>query len=129
MIGKKTVLILGNPIENLDKPAVKLIPLFKKGFPRIDFIHFDPTEELPPDYGDNLIIIDTIEGIKKVQMFNCLEQFALSARNSVHDYDLPLHLGISKKLGRIKKLTIIGIPAKGEKEKILENTKKILKSL
>jgi len=129
MNGKISIFVLGNPIEKLDSPAVKLIPLLKKKFPAIDFVRFDPTEELPLTQLKNLILIDTVLGLKRVTKFDDLNQWKLSSRVTVHDFDLPLHLGILKKLGKIKKMTIIGIPENGERKSMLDMIRKILQSL
>lgn len=121
----RIVYVLGNPVESLDRAAVRLIPELKKSFPHINFIHFDPTEELPKN-NKNLIIIDTVIGIDKVTKFDNLDQWKLSPRVTAHDYDLPLMLGILKKLGKIKNIIIIGIPPKGNLQEILKGVKKIL---
>lgn len=125
-IMKKTVYVLGNPIEHLDQAAVDLIPKLKKFFPRINFIHFDPTEELPAVLNQNLIFIDTVIGIEKVTKFENLDQWKISPRITVHDYDLPLTLGILKKLKKINNITIIGIPLTGKSIKIQEELKRYL---
>lgn len=123
---RKTVYVLGNPVETSDQSAVNLIPKLIKSFPQIDFVHFDPTEELPLSYNQNLIILDTVIGLEKVTKFENFNQWKLSPRVTVHDYDLPLMLGILKKLGRIKNITIIGIPEKGSQDKILKDMEKYL---
>lgn len=125
---RKTVYVLGNPIELLDKPAIRLLPQLRKTFKGINFLRYDPTEELQPQDKD-LIIIDTVLGIKKVTKFNGLNRWIRSPRVTAHDYDLPLTLGILKKLRKIKKIIIIGIPGKGEKTKIIKGIKKILDSI
>lgn len=123
---KKTVYILGNSIEPIDASAVNLIPRLKKSFLHINFIHFDPTEEFSENLTDELILIDTVIGIEKVTKFDNFNQWKISPRVTVHDYDLPIMLGILKKLGKIKKITIIGIPPKGNFQEILKGVKKIL---
>lgn len=126
-MNRQQVLVLGNPIEKSDRFAVKLLPSLRKKFPLLDFIHFDPTEELPQNIIDEeLIIIDTVVELTKVTKFKDLNQWAISPRVTVHDYDLPLSLGILKKLGKIKKVTIIGIPAKGGTHKSFKEVVKIL---
>ncbi len=125
-MNKKTVYVLGNPMEKSDSPAVKLIPLLKEKFPSIDFIRFDPTEELPQNISDNFIMLDTVIGISKVTKFNDLNFFKLSPRVTAHDFDLPLHLGILKKLGKINNITIIGIPSKKDIDKSFKEVVTIL---
>lgn len=123
---KSTIFVLGNPVEPLDNSAIKLLPLLQKKFPDVDFIRFDPNEELPLEINKGLIIIDTVVGIKKVTKFNGLDSFTLSPRVTSHDYDLPISLGILKKLGKVKNITVIGIPANGNRKEILKQTTKII---
>lgn len=117
---KPTVYVLGNPIEPSDRPAVNLIPRLKKSFPHINFVHFDPTEELPLN-NKNLTVIDTVIGTKKVTKFDDLTQWKLSPRVTAHDFDLPLSLGILEKLGKLKNITIIGIPKRGSRGNFLKD--------
>jgi len=125
---KKTVYVLGNPLVNIDNLPLKLLPQLKKNYPEFSFIHFDPTEELT-QADRNLIFIDTVIGIKKVTTFNDLNRWSISPRFTVHDFDLPINLKILQKLGKIKKITIIGVPKKGNQKKILKEIKNLLKSI
>lgn len=101
------------------------MPRLKKSFPHINFIHFDPTEELPLN-NKNLTIIDTVIGIKKVTKFDDLNQWKSSPRITVHDFDLPISLGILRKLGKINKVTVIGIPLNVNENIIFGDLKKYL---
>lgn len=125
---KNIVYYLGNRLVSIDSKPSKIIPVLKKKFPKIDFMYYDPTEELSDDT-DNFILIDTVAGISKVQCFDDLNYFTKSPRTTVHDFDLPISLGLLQKLGKLKKVTIIGVPAKGPKRKIIEEIVKILESL
>lgn len=122
---KKTVYVLGNSEESLDQEAVRLIPELMKSFPHINFIHFDPTEEFPENTSDKLILMDTVIGLDKVTTFNNIDYWKLSPRVTVHDYDLPIMLGILKKIGKIRNITIIGIPYKGNFQKIISEVSKL----
>lgn len=126
---KKTVYVLGNPLEPKDSSAVKLLPILQKKIPEFDFVQLDPTEEFPYKEESHVYIIDSVVGIKDVTVFTDLSRLELSPRVSVHDFDLPISLGILKKLGKIKKVTIIGIPQKGNNQKIIKEAVKILKSI
>ena len=117
---------MGNPLVASDNQPIKLLPQLRKKFPHISFVHFDPTEELPAVLNKNLILIDTVIGIEKVTKFDNLDQWKLSPRVTVHDYDLPLMLGILRKLGKIKNLTIFGIPEKGNRGIFLKDLGKYL---
>jgi len=129
MIRKKVIFVLGNEIEPTDSAAVKLLPQLQALFPQITFQRLDPTEELPKNATDELILIDTVIGISKVEMINDLNHLSLSPRVTVHDFDLPLSLGLAQKLGKIKKVTIIGIPPKGNIKEILTQSKRVIKEL
>lgn len=117
---KKIVYILGNPIVKQDRYTIFLIEELRKLLPRYRFIHIDPTEELVVDHTKQLIFIDTVINVDQVTIFHDLEAFISSPRVSVHDFDLPLSLGLLLKTGKVKKLTIIGIPVKGRKKRILK---------
>ena len=123
---KKRVYFLGNALEKTDRKAIEVIQILKKKLRYVNFVHFDPTEETEIENG--AVLLDTVRGIKKVTMWENLDEFETSPRNSVHDFDLKLYLGLLLKLGKIKSFKLIGIPegcrpekAAREAEKILEN--------
>jgi len=92
----------------------------RKACPGIEFREFDAAEDLENE-GEELVILDTIQGIEKVMVFSDLDHFSDSPRFSVHDFDLLSYLKLLKKAGAVKKVTIIGIPAeKGESETFRE---------
>lgn len=124
----KIIYVLGNPLLKNDNLPLKLIPYLIKLYPNISFMHHDPTEELNIEK-KSIILIDTVIGINKVKVFDSLNNFLLSPRNSVHDYDLFLNLSLMKKTGRIKDFTIIGIPPKMKIKKAIEELNKIFKNI
>ncbi len=126
---KKTILVLGNSIIDEDNHALWLIPNLRRLFPQVNFILHDPTEEIPQDINSELFIIDTVSGIEKVTQFDNLDHFKTSPRVTLHDFDLPINLGILIKLGKIKKVKIIGIPQKEDKKTILSDVIKIIGDL
>lgn len=126
---KRTVYFLGNVLVKKDSLPVRLISKLKKEFPGFSFIHLDPTEEIVPSENQELILIDTVIGIDKVTKFNDLNHWTISSRNTVHDFDLPVSLGILKKLGRIKKVMIIGVPSGGKLGTILKEAREMLKAI
>ena len=40
------VLVLGNPLIPEDSLPLKLLPKLRKKFPRIEFVEFDPNEDI-----------------------------------------------------------------------------------
>ena len=122
---KRIIYCLGNPLIQKDSLPLKLMPHLKAILPSYNFEVFDPTEV--SDISDNSIFLDTVTGINKVKIFTGLKYFLLSPRNSVHDYDIPLLLGLMLKLGKIKKFKIIGVPANYSFEEAYESVKGCLK--
>ncbi len=105
----RKIYCLGNTLFEQDSLPVRLMPDLKRSFPDMSFESVDPTENFIPE--DKSILIDTVEGIKEITVFPTLEKFEDSARVSVHDYDLLLHLKLLKKINILPHITIIGIPS------------------
>ena len=120
----KKIFIFGNQDLKFDSLPLKILPELRQRFPKIDFEVKDPNEEW--DIPDNLTIIDTVEGIKDVTVFEDLENFEKAPRLTMHDFDAYANLLLLKKLGKLKKIKIIGVPMMDEK-KAFANVKKILK--
>lgn len=115
MKNKKTIYIFGNPLLNFDNTPFKVLPDLKKELPYINFITRDPNENLKPDKDGELIIIDTIMDIKDVIAINDINKIKNSPRYSMHDFDLGFNLKLLEKIGKLKKITIFGVPAKIKK--------------
>jgi len=126
---KKNVYVLGNPVVPSDGLPLKIVSKLQKRLPKFSFVHFDPTEEINLETQQELILIDTVIGIKQVTKFDNLEKFLLSPRVSAHDFDLSVSLRLLEKLGKIKKVTIIGMPTKGKLPAIISQVENILKSI
>lgn len=106
----KTILVVGNEIEECDSIAIQVVQQIKEDFQNITFLHWDPTEELPGLLDNDIVLIDTIQGIHHVKIFETIEDFSKSPRNTVHDFDLPIALGLLSKIKKIKTIKIFGIP-------------------
>lgn len=123
---KKIVMVSGNIIFPFDNKPFKLLLFLKKKFPIVDFLPYDPTEELPETHMDTLFILDTVQGLNHVRLFSSLEQFTPSPHTSVHDFDLYMQLNLLKKIRKIHTLNIIGIPQKGVLSTIKREVVKLL---
>lgn len=108
---KSKIYIFGNPLIKEDSLPLRLLPDLKKHFPKIDFIITDPNENFPPDGEKDLLILDTVLGIKQPMILD-LNDFQKLGKTPVspHDYDLLFHLLLLKKRKKLKQLKIIGIP-------------------
>lgn len=104
---KIKIYVLGNPLLKEDSISLKLVPKLEKRFPQINFLEFDPLEEL---HSEEVIFMDVVEGIKNVEIINDLKILETRKIYSTHDFDLAFLLKLLRKLNIIKKAIIIGIP-------------------
>lgn len=125
------VLVFGNPFVKEDFLALKIIPLLKKEFPKIDFKEFDSAEDLQKE-GRNLIILDAVENLREVKLFefNSLEDFDKIQANkvySMHDFDLGYNLKLLKKINLLDKVRVIGVPFEIEEKEAFNQIQLILR--
>jgi Ni,Fe-hydrogenase maturation factor len=105
-----TVFVFGNPDLETDSLPLRLLPKLRQEFPEIKFEVKDPNEEWPEiEFENVLTVIDTVVRIKDVAIFDDLEKFKSAPRVSMHDFDALTNLRLLQKLGKIKKVKIIGI--------------------
>lgn len=102
------VYVFGNPDLPEDALPLRLVPLLKHKFPNTAFEVKDPNEEW--DVPERLVVIDTVVGIDRVREFHGLDAFARTPRVSMHDFDALTQLRLLQKLGKLKTVTIIGVP-------------------
>jgi len=123
------IYVFGNELLKEDSLPMKLLPELKKEFSQIDFIIADPNENFPPKGEKNLIILDTVKGIKEPLLltYKNLEEIKKTPI-SPHDYDLLFHLQLMMKMGKIMSVKIIGFPQEGC-ENILNKAKDLIDRL
>lgn len=121
------IYVVGNPLVVKDSLPLRLKPKLANKFPDIKFVEVDPTENFIPE--EKSVIIDTVVGIDKVILFNSLDDFVDSPKISPHDYDLGFHLKLLKKLKKINRVSIIGIPQKNSFKKTLSEVVEVLSPL
>ena len=110
------VYVLGNPLLEEDSLPLRLLPRLKKEFPSIHFIEMDPTENFPEE--DPLWIVDTILNAQNVVVWTDVNAIRSSPSYSLHDFDLGMALKLMRKLGKLKRVTIFGVPPAGDLNKI-----------
>lgn len=123
---KKTIHIFGNPLLDLDNLPLKLLPKLQKLFPEVNLIVADPAENLKPTDGE-LIIIDTIEGIKKVTLIDDLARIQTGKIYSLHDFDLGFNLKLLQKIGKLNKVKIFGVPMVIKEKEALEQLEDLIR--
>src|SRR3989338_8798508 len=120
------VFVCGNPFLKEDCLPLLILPKLKIAIPQVNFIEFEPTEDLPRK--DELIIIDTVINAKEVVVLHDVERFVQGKALSMHDCDLGFNLKIAKKMKWLNKLTIIGLPPNINQDEAVEKIKSILSS-
>ena len=117
---KQNVYLLGNPLIEQDSLPVRLLPKLKISFPNINFQIIDPTENFSEE--EHLVIIDTIVNANKVSILTekDFDKIQSLPNYSLHDFDLGMQLKLMKKLGKLKRVMIIGVPSDGDENEIVE---------
>lgn len=87
---------------------------------------FDPTDLI---YENDVLIMDAVKGINRVKIFYNVTDLDDSNICSLHDFDLCYFLQLADNLGFQMKVTIIGLPMKGELQDILEGVNSSLQEL
>lgn len=118
------VYVVGNSLVKEDSLPLKLLPKLRKEFPNVVFEEADPNENFVP--ADGSVIIDTVQGIDDVRWFDTLDEFIITNSVSPHDYDLGFHLRLMLKLGKIRKVKILGIPFEQTADEIIEKLFQLL---
>jgi len=111
------VYLFGNEDIEQDNLAFKIAEKLKNKIKNINFIKVKPNEDLPFINKEKVLIMDTVQGIDKIKIIEDkdLDKIILSPRGTAHDFDLGFQLKYLKKLGKLGKVKIIGLP---QKEKV-----------
>jgi Ni,Fe-hydrogenase maturation factor len=110
------IYVFGNNDYKQDKKAFLAAKKLKDPFPDIEFIEIDLNKDLPFDSNSPVVILDTVDGIERVELLqnDDLDKLITKSSTSVHDFDLGFQIQYLKKLGKLGKISIIGIPMKGK---------------
>ena len=92
----------------------------------VEFVKCESPEEIFSEKGQ-IVILDVVEGISEAILIEDIDQLKDNKIISLHDFDLSFFLKLKKEIGEIKKIKIIGIPMRGDKEKIKEKIIGLLK--
>jgi hypothetical protein len=104
-----TIYVFGNPDLPADSLPLQILPELTKQFPHLQFEIKDPNEEWGSS--ETLTAIDAVKGIERVSVFDDLAKFSAAPRLTLHDFDALANLLYLQKLGKLKKIKIIGVPA------------------
>ena len=102
------VYVFGNPDLAADALPLKLLPALRAAFPDVAFRVVDPNEEwkIPA----HLVVLDTVVGITAVTVFSDLAAFNRTPRVTLHDFDALANLRLLQKLGKLRRVTVVGVP-------------------
>ena len=116
------ILCFGNEFVEQDSLAKKLADELK-----VDGVEFIKCDALEGIKGD-IIILDVVKGLNDVRLIP-LEKIKDFHPVSLHDFDLGTELKLRKSIGEINKVTIFGIPMKGDKENIKQGIIKLINDI
>ncbi len=102
------VFVFGNPDSPVDSLPLRILPELRARFQNVRFETKDPNEEW--DIPEELVVIDTVVGIDGPRVFTSLKNFVSGPRVSIHDFDAFTNMRLLEKLGRLKRVRIIGLP-------------------
>ncbi|MBC8500757.1 MAG: hypothetical protein ISS25_00185 [Nanoarchaeota archaeon] len=109
------VLAFGNPYLKYDSLAVEIAKELKD---EAEFVICSSPEQIMEEKFD--YIMDVVEGIDEIKVFDNLKLLNPHRMFSLHDFDVTFFLGLMESLGKINKVKIIGIPLNYDKEKAKE---------
>ena len=106
------VYVFGNQDEEKDGVAVRAARRLED----VEVVLVKSNEDVPFVGEELVVIMDAVEGIDKVTVFDegDLEKLVLPPRTSAHDYDLGFQLRYLKKIGKLKRVRIVGLSMSGE---------------
>jgi len=106
------VYVFGNEDLSFDNQAIKVADELKGQIKGCDFIFVKPNQDLPFVDEKNVVIIDTVEGIDDVKIIEDgdLKNLSVEGKTTAHDFDLGFQLKYLKKIGKLGKVTIVGLP-------------------
>jgi Ni,Fe-hydrogenase maturation factor len=126
----KKVLVFGNELVKSDSLALVVAREISQSgkLKDVEFKELDAVEEIQNE-GKDLVILDVVQGIKKLTIITDFDQLKNSQIYTLHDFDLGMNLKLLKKLGYIETIRIIGIPMNWKKEKAIAEVKSAIEKL
>ncbi len=108
------VYVFGNEDVVFDNNALIVADKLKGKIKNMEFIVVKPNEDLPFADEKDVVILDTVEGIGTATVFGNkdLDELVFTKSLTVHDFDLSFQLKYLKKIGKLNKVTVVGLPAR-----------------
>ena len=121
------VFLFGNSDIEMDSLPIRLVPNLEKQFPDTTFTILDPNEEW--EIPDPFVVIDTVVGLTDIHVFRSLDEFERAPTVSMHDFDALFNLRYLAKLGKLKRVIIIGLPPEIKETEALEGVAVLLREI
>jgi Ni,Fe-hydrogenase maturation factor len=122
---KRKILVFGNPYLEYDSLAVEIAKdLMQEKNSDAEFIICTSPEQMMEQKFD--MIMDVVEGIDDIRVFDNLKLLNPHRMFSLHDFDVTFFLSLLERLGKIEKVRIIGIPAQLDREKAKDKVRVII---
>ena len=105
------VFVFGNEDWPGDQASLQAAARLKE-IDGIEFVTIKPNEDLSFIEGEKVVLMDVVSGIDEVMILNenSLDRLVINRGVTAHDFDLGLQLKLLKKMGKLQKVTIIGLP-------------------
>lgn len=124
---EKTVLCFGSGGVEGDDVAFSVCKELQGNIDGVRFIHCEtPMEVLDYAGAEDLYILDTVKGLKKVSVLKDIDDFRQRKTVTVHDHDLGMMLKILAEMKKMPPVRIIGIPIGSNATGAVEEVKKLL---
>lgn len=123
------VYVFGNEDVLEDRAAMLASEKLKHSTPGVEWVEVGPNADVPFANEERVVIMDTVQGLTEVTLLgeDNLDRLVVARSSTVHDFDLGLQLKYLKKLGKLNKITIIGLPQAGRLD--YERIQSILRKL
>ena len=110
------VYVFGNEDVPEDRRAIEVAVELESATEDISFVFVEPNQDVPFVDQSFVVILDTVRGIQEVTLIERdeIDRLIPPPRGSVHDFDLAFQLKYLMKLGKLGRVTVVGIPQEGE---------------
>ena len=110
------VFVFGNQDVEGDDRAIEVAKGLEGKIEGIKFLFPKPNEDVPFVNNPHVVIMDMVMGLPAVKELGVeyIDKLILAPSCTTHDFDLGFQLKYLKKLGKIEKVTIVGLPMTGE---------------
>ena len=106
------VYVFGNEDTSFDNRAILAAKELQGSIENCEFVFVKPNQDLPFVDEKSVIILDTVADIEEVCVIEGgdLEKISIGGKTTAHDFDLGFQLKYLKKLGKLGKVTVVGLP-------------------